>query len=128
MRRLLILLFLVAVVDASPSFSGQYYLYEFSESADVTSEDLPLHFQVEKVEWDILRDLVVWGSVRNTDSKPHTFVKLTLTAKDSYGKLMTRGYTYADPHDIGPGQVGYVRLSLDLKEEPAIVEYKITGR
>lgn len=127
MRRVLISFFLVAVMGASLSFADQYYLYRFSESTDVTSQDLPLDFQVEKVEWNIIRHLVVWGSVRNTGPKPYSFVKVTLTAKDSSRKLMAREETYADPHDIGPGQVGYMRLSLDLKEEPAFIEYKVTG-
>ncbi len=128
MRRVLISFFLVAVMGASLSFADQYYLYPFSQSADVTSEELSLPFQVEKVEWGYI-GLKVWGSVRNTDSRSHRFVKVIFTVKDGSGQLMTREETYTRPHDIGPGQVGYIEgYSLSLHEEPASIEYKVAGR
>lgn len=100
------------------------------ESKDETSADIPMSFKVEKTNWDeSMGWLYVWGTVTNTGNKAYSYVKVTITARDSKGGLVTRKSIYTAPRDIGPGQVGYVERSPLQCDgvKPVKIEVKVTG-
>lgn len=130
MHKALLLFALITIMSTSPAPAfAQYSEYQFKKSEDVTSEDLPLDFQIEKTEWQFGR-VRIWGYIKNTDSRPHSFVKVIFTAKDFYGNLINRQSTFTRPYDIGPGQVGYIEdYGVDCGGiEPGYIEYKVLGR
>jgi len=99
-----------------------------TESADVTSKDLPLKFTLEKTTWR--RDhIYIFGTVKNTGTTKYRYVQVIFTVKDAEGKFIGRRTVFVSPFDIGPGQVGYIEGSFVECEgrKPSKVEYSVIG-
>lgn len=97
-----------------------------ARSQETTSKDLPFSYEAEKtvVEYDGVRML---GTVKNTGAAGFRYVKVTFTAIRS-GQFVARDVIYADPNEIGPGQVGYVDGTIKTGGVvPDKIEWNVTG-
>lgn len=52
--------------------------------------------------------IYIWGSVTNEGDSTIEFLKVRFTITTSTGEFITREAVYTDPHDIAPGQTGYI--------------------
>ena len=98
-----------------------------ARSQETTSKDLPFSYESEKTvaEYDGVRML---GTVKNTGSSTFRYVKVTFTASRSGGQFVARDAIYAEPNEIGPGQVGYVDgLVKTGGIVPDRIEWNVTG-
>lgn len=127
-RLIFLLILTICFFLHSESFAQPF---KISKSKDVTAEDIPLDFINEKITYE-RGYLKIWGHVRNKlNSRPYEFVKITFSLWGGRsGKLIAREFTYTDPTDIGPGQIGYIiehSIKCDVSELN-LIEYKVTGR
>lgn len=97
-------------------------------SKNKTSADIPLTFELERTEWaEGVKQLQLWGTVRNTGKKTFDLVTVIVAAYDSSGKFLGREIKYADPSLIKPGQVSYVNGFINTgKQLPVRLEYTVS--
>lgn len=105
--------------------------FKFIKSKQRTAEDIPLDFEVDKTEYSngYLR---IWGNIKGSKkNQSYTFVKVTFSLYGGRGgDLLAREYTYANPKDIGPGEIGYIieyLIKCDISKLN-VIEYKVTGK
>lgn len=107
-----------------PDYSG----LEVVKSAEKTSEDIPLAFELQRVGSGY-EGLRVWGIVRNSGTKSYENVVVIVSVHAADGSLLGRGRTSAGPSKIGPDQVGYVdALEVNMEaREPATLRWKVVS-
>lgn len=117
------LMILVAMMAASAF--GQSI--SVSRSDEKTSKDLPFTYEAEKTSMDGTGVRLI-GTVKNTGQSTYRYVKVTFTASKGYGAFIARDYTYTDPNEIGPGQVGYVEMWINTDGvKPDSIKWSLTG-
>jgi hypothetical protein len=99
-----------------------------TQSADVTSKDLPLKFVLEKTTWD-RDDILIWGTVKNTGSAKYRIVKVIFTVRTPKGEFIGRKTWHVEPNEVGPRQVGYIEKKFVECEgrKPSKIEYSVIG-
>jgi len=105
--------------------------FKFIKSKEKTAEDIPLDFDVEKTEYEY-GYFKIWGSVKGSKkNRSYKWVQVTFSLYGGRGgDLIARESTFADPKDIGPGQVGYI-IGYPIEcniSKLNVVEYKVTGK
>lgn len=117
-------LFLLAMVCAVAANGQNIYV---TKSQDTTSSALPLSYVEQKTTFDGRR-VQMTGTVKNTGSVRYKWVKVIFTASRSSGGFIQRDYTYADPKEIGPGQIGFVKCTINTDgERPGKIEWLVMG-
>lgn len=117
------LMILVAMAAASACGQGIYV----AKTQDRTSEDLPLAYVEQKTVFNGNRVQMV-GTVKNTGSVAYKWVKVVFTASRSSGGFIERNYTYTEPKEIAPGQIGFVDCTIDTAgEKPGKIEWAVMG-
>lgn len=117
------LMILVAMAAASACGQGIYV----TKSQDRTSKDLPLAYVEQQTTFDGSRVQMV-GTVKNTGGVAYKWVKVVFTASRSSGGFIARNYTYAEPKEIDPGQIGFIECSIDVAgEKPGKIEWNVMG-
>jgi len=96
-------------------------------SDEVTSQDVPLTFELQKIEWNVVNNYVqLWGRISNSTHRKYEWVHITFTLYDAQGKLLEREGTYVDGLDLPPGKLSYIDVRIYSKGgRPARIEYKI---
>jgi hypothetical protein len=126
MRCLLLTGFLLASTCVA---SADEISVAFVKSKDITADDIPLDFVVQKVNWTRSNTLRIWGKVTNATNTPFRYARITLTALDADGKFLGRQQAYFDPKVLGPGHSAFVDgVYIETEgRKPTTVEYGITG-
>ena len=98
-----------------------------AKSQDRTSKDLPLAYVEQQTTFDGSRVQMV-GTVKNTGSIAYEYVKVMFIASRSSGGFIARNYTYAEPKEIAPGQIGFIECNIDVAgEKPGKIEWIVMG-
>ena len=98
-----------------------------SKSDEKTSKDLPFTYEAEKTAMDG-NGVHLIGTVKNTGQSTYRYVKLTFTLNKGYSTFLARDIAYADPNQIGPGQVGYIDTTINTDGvKPDNVKWTVTG-
>jgi hypothetical protein len=128
---LALIAFISVLTTGKNAFAFTHHVgqFRFTDSSVRTAEDIDLDFTPEKAEW-VYGKVRVLGRVTNKTNRSYRFVKITFSAMGTgHGNLLGRTFTFTDPSDIGPREVGYIDRRIDCNnQKPNDIEYKITGQ
>ena len=116
---------MILVAMAATCAGAQNIVVE--KSSEKTAKDMPFGYEAEKttMEGNYVRLI---GTVKNTGKECYLYVRVTFTANKGYSTFMTRDVAYAEPSEIGPGQVGYIDARINVDGiKPDRIEWSVMG-
>ena len=111
----------------TPSTPHQNNMITIVEEEHESAEDIPLVYISDslRIDGDVIK---IKGRVKNHTNKTYKWVKVYFTVTAN-GAFITRENTYAEPSEIGPGQLGYIDTYLRIPNgKPDKITWKIIGR